>query len=233
MYSAYHKRAEDRQQSSSASAAPAIHDYGIIGDCRTAALVSREGSIDWLCLPDFSSPSVFSRLLDSGRGGSFSIAPPEPFTTERQYVGQTAVLETTFYTAGGRARVIDFFPVLDGINPIQPMREILRIVEGCAGTTELQIQIQPRPDYGRLQASLQQRGRLGWAYTWHDEILLVRSDVDLLDQGGGLEATLMVGVGERRYFSLAYTKSDPAVIPLLGVQADERLTQTVAWWEAW
>jgi GH15 family glucan-1,4-alpha-glucosidase len=94
-----------------ADAAPAIADYALIGDCRTAALVSHQGSIDWLCLPDFSGPSVFAALLDQKQGGRFALRPAEPFLTHRRYVGASAVLETDFRTPGGSLRVTDLLPV--------------------------------------------------------------------------------------------------------------------------
>ena len=112
--------------------APAIADYALIGGCRTAALVSCDGSIDWLCLPNFSSTSVFARLLDP-RGGRFSLHPTLPFTSKRRYIDGTAVLETTFETDGSSARIFDCLPVVDGIRQIRPMREVLRVVEGVGG----------------------------------------------------------------------------------------------------
>jgi hypothetical protein len=118
--------------------APAIADYALIGDCRTGALVSRDGSIDWLCLPNFSSPSVFARLLDP-RGGSFSLHPTQPFASTRRYVEGTAVLETTFETEGGSARIFDCLAAVDGIAQIRPLREVLRIVEGVRRTAGCQL----------------------------------------------------------------------------------------------
>ena len=212
--------------------APAIADYGLIGDCRTAALVSRDGSIDWLCLPNFSNPSVFGRLLDP-RGGSFSLHPTQPFTSTRRYVEGTAVLETTFETEGGSARIFDCLPVVDGIRQMRPMREILRIVEGVRGTVSFRASIDPRPDYARLAPSPKFRSRLGWSYPWRNEILNVRSDVELTSEDSALCGTFPLAPGQRRYFSLSYCQSEPAILPPLGETVDRRLGSTVAWWQGW
>src|ERR1041385_3485958 len=103
---------------------PPIEHHAIIGDCRTAALVSRDGSIDWMCLPDFSSPAVFAGILDRARGGCFSIRPAGKFAVERRYLGSSAVLETPARPDGGVVRLLDALPVLDGVESLDPMREI-------------------------------------------------------------------------------------------------------------
>ena len=92
---------------------PLIEEYGLIGDCRTAALVSPTGSIDWLCLPRFDSGSVFARLLDPEQGGHFALTPVdmEEGQSARTYEEDTLVLETTFDVAGGSARLVDFLPI--------------------------------------------------------------------------------------------------------------------------
>jgi GH15 family glucan-1,4-alpha-glucosidase len=157
-------------------ATPAIEDYAIIGDCRTAALVSREGSIDWLCLPHFSGPSVFAALLDPERGGRFRIRPEEPFRAKRRYQGATPMLETTFETESGVARLLDLMPVVEDAGAIHPTREILRVVEGAAGEVAFEARFAPRPDYARAPVRLRSRGALGWACTWNDEIFLLHAD---------------------------------------------------------
>jgi len=212
---------------------PEIGDYAIIGDCRTAALVSRWGSIDWLCLPDFSDGSVFAGLLDPVNGGSFFVRPRQHFVTRRRYIPDTAVLETEIETATGTARLLDLLPIQDGISPMGPMRELLRVIEGTAGEVDLSVGIDVRPDYGRKSANLKKRGPLGWCWIWGNEILALRSDLLLEPAPSGLAGAATIRAGEKRVLSLSYTRNDPAVLPLLGQEAENRLAQTIAWWRDW
>jgi len=212
---------------------PPIEHYAIIGDCRTAALVSRDGSIDWLCLPDFSAPSVFASVLDRERGGRFSIRPVEEFSVKRRYLGFSPVLETTFQTNSGTVRILDALPVIDGLDSLNPMREILRIAEGVAGEVELAIRLDPRPGYGRHRPMPKRRGRLGWCYSWFDELLLVQAEVELHCQDSALNGSVRIKAGERSCLSLAYVKGDPGIILPLGGAAAERVDRTVVWWRSW
>ena len=102
----------------------AIEDYGLIGDCETAALVSRDGSIDWLCLPRFDSPACFAALLGSPENGRWLLAPRARATVTRRYRPHTLVLETKFKTAHGQVTVIDFMPVRE------TTPRIIRIIRG-------------------------------------------------------------------------------------------------------
>ena len=213
---------------------PPIEDYAVIGDCRTAALISREGSIDWLCLPDFSSPAIFGGILDAEAGGHFVIQPCDRFTTRRRYLENTStVLETTFEAPDGIARVIDLLPTIDGVATLEPMREVLRIIEGLSGELHLEIRIDPRPDYGRVRPRIRRHEGLGWCYSWSNELLMIRSDRDLSRTGNGLQATVRVRAGERIRLSLSYVRGDIGVLPLLGREADARLACTSRWWCGW
>jgi GH15 family glucan-1,4-alpha-glucosidase len=216
------------------SGQPAIEDYAVIGDCRTAALISREGSIDWLCLPDFSSPAIFGGILDHATGGRFLIQPRDEFTTKRRYLEQTtSVLETTFATKQGTARVIDLLPAVDAVATLEPMREILRVIEGVSGELVLDIRIDPRPDYGRVGPRIKHHGKLGWCYSWSNELLLVRSETELNLTGNGLRGSVCVRAGDRIALSLSYVRGDIGVLPLLGRDADARVACTVKWWRGW
>jgi GH15 family glucan-1,4-alpha-glucosidase len=214
---------------------PDIGDYAIIGDCRAAALVSSAGSIDWLCLPHFSGPSVFAALLDRERGGLFSITPAGAFTASRGYLHGTAVLATTFETASGRARLIDLMPVVETASALRPMREVLRILEGVDGEVTLEARFAPRPNYARSRPRIRSRRALGWACLWGDELLLLQAEarLDLEPDVVAVAGQVSVRAGERIWFSLAYAKGDIGVIPPLGTHALERLDSTVRWWTAW
>ena len=190
-------------------AEPPIDDYGFIGDCRTAALISSNGSIDWLCLPNFDLPSIFARLLDPVSGGCFIIRPRDPFTSKRRYLDGTCVLETTFEARSGQVRILDLMPILDDTHGLRPMREVLRIIEGVAGEVDLTISIDPRPGYGRARPRLRGGGRLGWSYFWSNELLLVHADVALSRADLVLSGSVSIQAGQRRYISLAYVQNDP------------------------
>lgn len=122
-----------------------IEDYALIGDTHTAALVSREGSLDWLCLPRFDSPACFAALLGTPEHGRWLITPQENSTTiRRRYRGDTLVLETHYVTPTGTARVIDFMPPRDrNIN-------VVRIVTGVKGTVRMKMELTLRFDYGSI-----------------------------------------------------------------------------------
>src|SRR5919205_1255807 len=131
-----------------------IGEYGLLADCNSAALVSRDGSIDWLCLPRYDSDAIFARMLDPD-GGHWSIRPAGEFRVERRYVPGTLVIETTFTTADGGVRVRDAMAFAPGQRGhdlgYDAPHEVLRSVEGVSGSVELVMELVPRPEYGLVR----------------------------------------------------------------------------------
>jgi GH15 family glucan-1,4-alpha-glucosidase len=215
---------------------PPITTYAAVGDCRTVALVSRQGSVDWLCLTNISGPSVFAAMLDRRRGGRFALRPSAPFRTERRYLDGTNVLETTFITGSGRARVLDLMPIngADG-NGLEPERELLRIAEGAEGEVEFEALYEPRPDYGSALPRLVRRGALGWVFQHGGEAFLLGAELEMRPTagGGGLRGTAVLRAGDRRRLSLSHATRDMLVVPPLGAAADGRLEATARWWRDW
>ena len=226
------------KQRSSTSAYPPIDDYGMIGDCRSAALVSCEGSIDWLCWPRFDSPSIFAALLDADRGGRFQIKPTGEFRSERRYLPETNVLETVFRTDTGAVAMRDLMPVAseeDKHAALTAEHEILRQIEGLEGTVDLEITYAPRPNYARDRTHLQRRGELGIWCGVGPGALVLRSEIPLRVAADDLSASgsANIAAGERRNLSLTYSVAGPAVIPVLGEAAQDRLDRSVRWWRGW
>jgi GH15 family glucan-1,4-alpha-glucosidase len=122
-----------------------IEDYALIGDTHTAALVGRDGSVDWLCLPRFDSPACFAALLGDADNGRWLIGPDEPYACERRYLGNTTVLESTYTTEGGVVRVVDLMPVGDG------RADLVRRVVGVEGTVRMRHDWVVRLGYGKVK----------------------------------------------------------------------------------
>jgi GH15 family glucan-1,4-alpha-glucosidase len=222
----------------SSAGAPAIGDYAIIGDCRSAALVSREGSIDWLCWPRFDSPSLLGALLDQKRGGRFVVRPTGRFTAERRYIENTNVLETTFHTAGGVVRLTDLMPVTseaDRARALTPDHQILRAIECLSGEVDVEVICDPRPDYARVVPRLVRRGALGIYYEHRGRALILRADfpVHLSENRANAMALVTLRAGERRFVSLVGAEGGPAVLPPLGHAAQRSIDCTVTWWQNW
>jgi GH15 family glucan-1,4-alpha-glucosidase len=217
---------------------PPIGDYALIGDCRAAALVSRDGSIDWLCFPRFDSPSIFGALLDARSGGRFRIQPTASFESHRRYMPDTNILETTFNTATGSLVLRDLMPVsseAEKRQALMPDHQVLREVEGLEGEVEIEILYEPRPDYGRGQPRLQDRGHLGLWSEARGAALVLRSELDVKPIGGGQSARGLATVraGERKYLSFTYVEEAPQVVPPLGQVARARVERSVRWWREW
>jgi GH15 family glucan-1,4-alpha-glucosidase len=213
-----------------------IGDYAIIGDCRSAALVSREGSIDCLCWPRFDSPSIFGALLDP-QAGHWRIAPTAPLKTERRYVGDTNVLETRLQTETGSLLLTDLMPVASEEEKktlLIPEHEVLRLVECEKGEVEVEVVFEPRPQYARRSARLQGAGDLGLRVETGAGLLTLRSSCPLSLRGDGTAfASLRLRAGETLDFSLTFAVDWPAVLPPLGERTREAIERSVGWWKRW
>jgi GH15 family glucan-1,4-alpha-glucosidase len=218
---------------------PPIGDYALIGDCHSAALVSRTASVDWCCFPRFDGGAVFGRLLDWERGGHCSIAPAAgSYDASREYVDGTLVLATTFHEAGGEARLFDCFTMRRG-GGREPHRQLLRIVEGMSGTVEMRAIVQARFDYGETRPWVKRQGPGGiYSAAGGNDALMVSCDAGLepVDEHD-LGAEFTVRAGQRARLSIVYYPAeaiDPSPPEVPGPdELDRRLDQTIAWWRRW
>lgn len=215
-----------------------IQDYGMIGNGRSVALVSRHGSIDWLCWPRFESPSLFAGILDSHHGGFWKIHPTRPSRVERKYLEETNILETHFFTESGHLIVTDFmtaFSEEEKIKQLHPEHELIRHVRCAQGEVEIEILFNPRPDYGRLKGALENKERLGLRLSLGQELISLQSPIPFeLEDSQGATALTTLKAGEILNFSLTYTREGPAVIPPVDSSyVSYKLSKTKEWWQNW
>jgi GH15 family glucan-1,4-alpha-glucosidase len=208
-----------------------LREYAAIGDGRTVALVARDGSIDWLPLPDLDSPSVFAAVLDSDRGGRFQLEPEGSHRVERRYLAGTNVLETSFVTGEGAVRVTDALTLAD--NCVGPLRELQRRVQGVAGAVRLRWRAEPCFGYGGVRARFGNRGGVPVATAGSDALALClfgagQSEVVPGGWSGSFEAV----EGSSALLALVFTHQEPLVFPTRG-DFDARFEQTCAIWRRW
>src|SRR6266536_2968990 len=214
-----------------------IQDYAIIGNGRSVALISKRGSLDWLCWPRFDSASIFGALVDPTIGGRWSIRPANDSQTSRRYIDQTNVLETTFSTDWAKIVLTDFMPVLseeEKKRRLWPENEIIRQIKCEEGEVSVLIDFDPRPDYGRTIPMIKNAGNLGWHINIGTSLLSLRSDIQLApNSNGGLSAKVTLKAGEPVAFSLTFSEEGPAVLPPLGDLVVQKLNLTIDWWREW
>ncbi len=215
-----------------------ISNYAIIGDCRSGALISLHGSIDWLCWPRFDSPSIFAAILDSQKGGRFRVSPIGEYQPKRRYIPDTNVLETTFVTSTGSIILRDLMPVAseeDKGKELTPEHELLRELRGIEGDVEMEIAYEPAPDYARFNLEIEDCKKLGFRCVIKDASLVLISDIPLQIRADkrGVHGTVRIRAGDRRYFSLLYSLDAPSVIPPLGETARAKVERSISWWQDW
>jgi GH15 family glucan-1,4-alpha-glucosidase len=200
-----------------------IEDYAVIGDCETAALVARDGSIDWLCLPRFDSPACLAALLGTRDHGRWLLAPAAPVrAVRRRYLDATLVLETEFETEAGTVAVIDAMP------PRVP--ELLRVVEGRDGRVPMRMELVIRFDYGSVVPWVR-RTADGLTAIAGPSALSLRTPVGVRGEDLRTVAEFEVTPGQRIPFSLGWYPSHQSPPPPTDVEAS--LRQTIAWWRDW
>ena len=203
-----------------------IEDYGLVGDMQAAALVGRDGAVDWLCLPRFDSPSCFAALLGDERHGRWLLAPTgEVRTTSRRYRPGTLVLETEFETSEGAVRVIDFMPRRAAGPP-----RLMRIVEGVRGRVPIQMELSLRPDYASIVPWLES-GPDGVIATAGRDAYHLSTVLPLEVEEGKVRASFLAVEGARERFTLSWHLSYGEMPPV--EDADSALARTEAWWREW
>jgi GH15 family glucan-1,4-alpha-glucosidase len=204
-----------------------IEDYALIGDCETAGLISREGSVDWLCFPRFDSGACFAALLGNESHGHWLIAPAEPVrSVSRRYRNGTLILETEFQTDNGSVTLIDWMPP----RSITEVPDVLRIVAGTRGKVKMRMQLVIRFDYGSVVPWVQ-KIEDGIRATAGPDSIHFRAGVEFHGEDFKTAAEFTVSEGDRIPFELAWFPTYGSVPE--SVNAEESLQKSESWWRTW
>jgi len=204
-----------------------IEDYGLIGDLQTAALVGRDGSIDWLCMPRFDSAACCAALLGDERHGRWLIAPvQEPVRVSRRYRPGTLILETDVETRDGVVRLIDFMPRRGAAAP-----RVMRIVEGLTGRVPMQMRFEIRPEYASIIPWVERTPDGALATAGPDAFRLTTAVPVEVVSRGSVAADFVIGEGARERFVMTWHPSFEDSPPV--EDADSALARIEAWWLAW
>ena len=211
-----------------------IEDYALIGDMQTAALIDRHGSVDWLCLPRFDSDACFAALLGDEKNGQWRISPtaqdgPEPRRGKlsRKYEDGTLILETLWETMSGTVKVTDFMPPRDGEQPV-----LVRIVEGVAGTVEMETVLRVRFGYGKVLPWMRRVDHCLSAVAGPEAVWL-RTPIRLVGRNMSHEAAFTVSAGERVPFVLCWMPSNQGAPQVTDADAEDLLARTRTFWTDW
>ena len=205
-----------------------IEDYALIGNTYSAALVGRDGSIDWLCVPRFDSPACFAALLGSEQNGRWLIRPDaEVAASRRRYRGDTLVLETEFEMPGGdRVALIDFMPIAERGGRV----DLFRLVEGRRGRVPMRMDVIFRFDYGRIVPWVRRRP-YGLSAVAGPDAVQLRSRIQMRGEDFTTVANFTVNAGEIIPFSLTWY---PSHLPeTISRRPRKALQETEQWWEQW
>jgi GH15 family glucan-1,4-alpha-glucosidase len=206
-----------------------LEEYGIIGNEETVALVGRDGAIDWCCFPHVESASLFARILDSQRGGHFTVCPTQSFEAEQRYVDRTNVLRTCFRTTAGQATVTDFMPVPETTQTRQGTHQaVYRKLTCDSGQVDLQIEFEPRFDYARTDPRLEQ-ARHGVVATGNDESVFLSGSVPFHISNQTASGSVTLTAGETHWFVLGYEQE----IPAHPADHQQALDEVIDYWRNW
>jgi GH15 family glucan-1,4-alpha-glucosidase len=217
---------------------PPIGDYGMIGDLRSAALVSKQGSIDWMCLPRFDSPWIFGRLLDWDKGGYLQLCPLAGALAYRQYRRDSNVIQTVWSSGPARMRVVDWMPVALSNKRLRPPESLrlIRMMQPVAGSTDWRLTFKPRFDYGRRVPSMTaiRPGLLLAASPEGSVFLQIPEDAAIALADGEAIVTGRVLPGHRAAVLLHYAeRGGKPPTPITSDEAHAYLHQTDDYWLGW
>lgn len=196
-----------------------ISEYGVIGNTHTAALISNEASVDWLCLPRFDAPSAFASILDRQKGGLFQIRPTSKYTSSFEYQKDTNILVTTFETEEGQAKIIDFMPVhIDEGGEFHVHDELHRIIEVVSGTMEMKVIFEPQLNYARGKTKIEETP---------DGLLVSNGSDKLFLSTSNTAKRLFLEKGQRATFVLAWNSKPKTINQFV---SGKRLAETTKYW---